>query len=134
MGKNLFQAIPIKESYRCRGKPPRIQITKNLTNRPPNPAIKLYPPKNKIKNKYLTNKTLPYSAIKIKANMPEPYSVLNPETNSDSLSLKSNGERFLSAILEPNQRIDKGPNNKNKTTIFCLKPKCFILYPPIKKI
>lgn len=38
-----------------------------------------------------------YSARKIKANHPPIYSTLNPETNSDSPSAKSNGARFVSA-------------------------------------
>jgi hypothetical protein len=38
-----------------------------------------------------------YSAIKIMANNPLLYSVLNPDTSSDSPSAKSNGERFVSA-------------------------------------
>lgn len=40
-----------------------------------------------------------YSAIKIKANRLPPYSVLNPETNSLSPSLKSKGARPSSARL-----------------------------------
>lgn len=40
---------------------------------------------------------IPYSDIKIKANNHEPYSILNPDTNSDSPSAKSNGLRFVSA-------------------------------------
>ena len=46
---------------------------------------------------------LAYSAIKIKANITLPYSILNPETNSDSPSAKSKGVRFVSAIQEINQ-------------------------------
>lgn len=38
-----------------------------------------------------------YSAIKIIANNPLLYSVLNPETSSDSPSAKSNGVRLVSA-------------------------------------
>ena len=41
-----------------------------------------------------------YSLKKIKEKKPPPYSVLNPETNSDSPSAKSKGERFDSAIME----------------------------------
>ena len=47
----------------------------------------------------LINKILQYSAIKIIANNLEPYSILNPDTNSDSPSAKSNGVRFVSAKL-----------------------------------
>jgi len=43
------------------------------------------------------NKIEPYSEIKIKENNPPLYSVLNPETNSDSPSAKSKGERLVSA-------------------------------------
>ena len=42
---------------------------------------------------------LAYSAMKIKANIPLLYSVLNPDTNSDSPSAKSNGVRLVSAKL-----------------------------------
>lgn len=45
----------------------------------------------------LINKILQYSAIKIKANNLEPYSILKPDTSSDSPSAKSNGVRFVSA-------------------------------------
>jgi len=46
---------------------------------------------------------LVYSAIKINAKLPLLYSVLNPETNSDSPSAKSKGERFVSAKAVANQ-------------------------------
>lgn len=42
---------------------------------------------------------LAYSAIKIIANKPLLYSVLNPDTSSDSPSAKSNGVRFVSASV-----------------------------------
>jgi len=45
---------------------------------------------------------LAYSAIKIKANPKLPYSMLNPETSSDSPSAKSNGVRLVSAKHEIN--------------------------------
>ena len=56
---------------------------------------------------------LAYSAIKIKANPTLPYSILNPETNSDSPSAKSKGVRLVSAIQEINQIPTKGANIKN---------------------
>ena len=62
------------------------------------------------------NKILAYSAIKIKANPPLLYSELNPETNSDSPSAKSNGVRLVSAKQEANQTRAKGlVKNKNQT-------------------
>lgn len=51
----------------------------------------------------LINKILAYSAKKINANPPLEYSTLNPDTNSDSPSAKSNGVRLVSAKEEINQ-------------------------------
>lgn len=48
----------------------------------------------------LRKKIMAYSAIKIKANPPDPYSTLNPDTNSDSPSEKSKGVRLVSAKQE----------------------------------
>jgi len=44
-----------------------------------------------------------YSERKIKAKKAPEYSVLNPETSSDSASAKSKGARCLSARLQINQ-------------------------------
>jgi len=49
-----------------------------------------------------------YSAIKIRANRPALYSTLNPDTNSDSPSAKSNGVRLVSARLVINHIINRG--------------------------
>lgn len=49
-----------------------------------------------------------YSAMKIRAKGPLLYSVLNPETNSDSPSAKSNGVRFVSAKVVVNQIKNNG--------------------------
>jgi hypothetical protein len=59
-----------------------------------------------------------YSAIKIRANVLLLYSVLNPETSSDSPSAKSNGVRFVSANAEVSHITISG---KNKIIIddFC---------------
>lgn len=43
------------------------------------------------------NKIIAYSLKKIKTNPVEAYSILNPETNSDSPSEKSKGVRLVSA-------------------------------------
>jgi hypothetical protein len=55
---------------------------------------------------------LAYSAKKINANPPLPYSTLNPETSSDSPSAKSKGVRFVSAKQEINQINDRGRERK----------------------
>lgn len=51
----------------------------------------------------LINKIFIYSAIKIAAKGPPLYSVLNPDTSSDSPSAKSKGVRFVSAKAVVNQ-------------------------------
>ena len=51
----------------------------------------------------LKKKILAYSAIKIIANLPDPYSILKPDTSSDSPSEKSKGVRLVSAKHEINQ-------------------------------
>lgn len=53
-----------------------------------------------------------YSAIKINANLPLLNSTLNPETNSDSPSAKSNGVRLVSANVDVNQARNKGIDKK----------------------
>lgn len=67
-------------------------------------------PKNNIENNILINKILAYSAKKINAKPPAPYSTLNPETNSDSPSAKSKGVRLVSAKLEIIHIIPIGKN------------------------
>ena len=58
------------------------------------------------------NNRTPYSDKKIKAKKAPEYSVLNPETNSDSASLKSKGARWVSAKVQINQIGKKITNNK----------------------
>ena len=56
----------------------------------------------------MTNNVL-YSAKNTNANPPPLYSALNPETNSDSPSAKSNGIRLVSAKQDKsNQTPAKG--------------------------
>ena len=56
----------------------------------------------------LISKMLQYSAIKISANLPPPYSTLKPETSSDSPSAKSKGARLVSARRVTNHAIKRG--------------------------
>lgn len=44
----------------------------------------------------------------MRANLPPPYSTLNPDTNSDSPSAKSNGARFVSASRVTNHAMKRG--------------------------
>lgn len=58
---------------------------------------------NKDLDKIETNMIFIYSDMKINANEALAYSVLNPETNSLSPSVKSKGVRFVSASKQVNQ-------------------------------
>jgi len=51
---------------------------------------------------------LAYSARKIKAKPADPYSILNPDTSSDSPSAKSKGARLVSATQVTNQIKETG--------------------------
>jgi len=53
-----------------------------------------------------------YSAMKINAKFPPPYSTLKPETSSDSPSAKSKGVRFVSARIEVNQQVKRGGTSR----------------------
>lgn len=94
-----FHAKAISLSYRYRGRVARAQIQKKATLILVSLLEAPYgqPSPISIAVKNLINKILPYSAIKINANPPALYSILNPETNSDSPSAKSKGVRLVSA-------------------------------------
>jgi len=64
-------------------------------------------------NKILIKIILAYSAINNRANPSLPYSILNPDTNSDSPSAKSKGVRFVSAKHETSQIKTIGINRVN---------------------
>lgn len=59
--------------------------------------------KKKVAVKSLIIKIFMYSAMKIRAKDPLLYSVLKPETSSDSPSARSNGVRLVSAKVVVNQ-------------------------------
>ena len=62
-------------------------------------------------------KILAYSAMKMRANLPALYSTLNPETNSDSPSGRSNGVRLVSAKSVINHIRVIGSRRKHFGTI-----------------
>lgn len=72
---------------------------------------------NSIVNKILMRIILAYSAINSKANPNLPYSILNPETSSDSPSAKSKGVRLVSAKHEINQITIMGINSRDLSQI-----------------
>lgn len=65
-------------------------------------------PKNRIAVRTFIIIMLAYSARKNRANGPAAYSTLNPETSSDSPSVRSNGARLVSASVEINHIMARG--------------------------
>lgn len=53
-----------------------------------------------------------YSARKNRANGPAAYSTLNPDTSSDSPSVRSNGARLVSARVDTYHIIARGQQEK----------------------
>jgi hypothetical protein len=110
-GRNSFHAKYIRLSYRIRGKVARIQINRVaktivlITSERFSITIFLEKTTTVI---ILIIRIFMYSAIKISANDPALYSTLNPDTNSDSPSAKSNGVRLVSARLVTNHIKHKG--------------------------
>lgn len=104
----------MSRSYRIRGKVPRIQIKRKATLKEIRVWIRSIlgeeklVGRNKVVVKTLIMIILAYSAIKIRAKLPLLYSILNPETSSDSPSAKSNGVRLVSAKVEINHVKNMG--------------------------
>lgn len=71
------------------------------------------------------SKILPYSVMNRKENSPPLYSMLNPETSSDSPSARSKGARFVSANLLRNH-IPKMGGIIQKFHICCCASPSFI--------
>jgi len=57
-------------------------------------------PRNKVAERVFMSRMFAYSARKNKAKGPPAYSMLKPETSSDSPSVRSKGARFVSARVE----------------------------------
>jgi hypothetical protein len=113
-GKKVFQFRSISRSYRIRGRVPRTQIklkaaikTLKQKNTPPRKGVLILGVKIAAVN-ILIARILVYSAIKIKANGPLLYSVLNPDTSSDSPSAWSKGVRFVSASIVTSHIKNRG--------------------------
>lgn len=71
---------------------------------------KFLPLRNNILIILAMSNMLMYSARNSNVNNIAEYSTLNPDTNSDSLSVKSNGVRLVSAILLIVNIINIGSN------------------------
>lgn len=122
-GKAIFQHILMSLSYRNRGNVHRTHT--NVVHINSVFTISDDAPKNIKEVKNLINIIIPYSLIKIIANNPLPYSMLNPDTISDSPSAKSNGVRLDSAIHIIIQIMKIG---KNLIAIHIFSWRIFIIF------
>lgn len=77
-------------------------------------------PKNTIVDRAFIRIILVYSAIKNRANGPAAYSTLNPETSSDSPSVKSKGARLVSARVEINHITARGQDMSKSHVCSCV--------------
>lgn len=77
---------------------------------------------------------LEYSARKNSANGPPAYSTLNPDTSSDSPSVRSNGARFVSAKVEMNHIVAIGHAGIINQVDSCEALKFISINPPVIKI
>ena len=68
-----------------------------------------------------------YSAIKIKVNPSAPYSILNPDTSSDSPSEKSNGVRLVSATQDVSHKATKNGDTKRANPSLAKPPRELIV-------
>lgn len=115
-GRNDFQVKYIRLSYRIRGRVARVQINNVARMEVLITNLRLFsrgllPVKNNTVRRHII-KIFAYSAINSRANIPLLYSVLNPDTSSDSPSAKSNGVRFVSAKFVIYHIKKRGSNNK----------------------
>jgi hypothetical protein len=111
-GKKHFHVKYIRLSYRIRGNEARIH-TKAVATIIVIDTVNIFwsvviIPVSRVAVNRLISRIFAYSAIKISANVDLLYSVLNPETSSDSPSARSNGVRFVSAKFVINHSIDIG--------------------------
>lgn len=77
---------------------------------------------------------LAYSARKNRAKGPAEYSTLNPDTSSDSPSVRSNGARFVSASVEMYHIIISGQDENIKYIGSCVIMNVCMLNPPENKV
>lgn len=85
---------------------------------------------NIVTERVFISRILVYSARNRSANGPAENSTLNPETNSDSPSVKSNGERFVSASVEVNHIMAKGHDGMSSQRCSCVSVNISMEYPP----
>lgn len=87
--------------------------------------------KNKMHESVFIIKMFIYSARKKSAKGPAAYSTLNPETSSDSPSVKSNGARFVSARVDTYHIMARGQVGKINHMCSCVIIRVDIVKAPV---
>lgn len=76
-----------------------------------------------------------YSAMKNRANEPAAYSILKPETSSDSPSVRSKGARLVSASVEINHIMVRGHDGSRSQDCSCVAiSECRLKEPLISSV
>lgn len=75
--------------------------------------------RNIVTERVFISRILVYSARNNSANGPAENSTLNPETSSDSPSVRSNGERLVSARVEVNHIMANGHEGSSSHRCSC---------------
>lgn len=91
-------------------------------------------PRKRIADRVFISRMLAYSAKKKSANGPPAYSTLNPETNSDSPSVKSNGARLVSARVEIYHIAARGQVGRISQVDSCVMLNMWRVKPPVNTI
>ncbi len=107
-GRIYFQPRDNKKSIRCLGKQALIWNRKNRKGR------EILIPKKSTKKREDMNRQAEYSARKKNANEIPEYSVINPDTRSDSDSAKSKGALLSSITAEMMNSIPIGSRGTNR--------------------
>lgn len=91
-------------------------------------------PRNRIVDRVFIIRILAYSARKKRTKGPPAYSTLNPETSSDSPSVKSNGARLVSASVEMYHIAAIGQPGMTNHMCSCVVLKLNSVNPPVNII
>ena len=89
-------------------------------------------PRNITADIVFMSRMLAYSARKKRAKGPPAYSTLKPETNSDSPSVRSKGERLVSARVDTYHIIARGQAGRMSQTASWVTLKTCSVKAPVK--
>lgn len=91
-------------------------------------------PRKRVAESVFMRRMLAYSARKKSAKGPPAYSTLNPETSSDSPSVRSKGARFVSAKVEMYHIAASGQVGTTSQMLSCATLNVCRVKPPVKII